>query len=149
MRISSLYVLIVEDNVDDQMLIKRAFTVAGERTCLSTVRDGVQAIDYLRGVGEFANRERHPYPCFILTDLKMSPGDGFAVLEYVRNSRTSVPVTIFSGSQDLDDVKNAYLLGAAGYLVKPQVFQEFCSMIRNVYNFWMDCEPPALDGAGK
>src|SRR5882672_10015192 len=52
---------------------------------------------------------------------------------------------VFSGSRDLDDVKKAYLLGAAGYLVKPQMFQDFADSIKVVYNVWQRCEPPALD----
>ena len=116
---------------------------------LSMTRDGFEAIEYLSGSGKFADREKHPYPCFILTDLKMSPGDGFVVLDHVRKGHASVPVTVFSASQDLDDIKKAYLLGAAGYLVKPQVFQEFCDVLHNLYKFWVQCEPPAIDMAGK
>ena len=145
----TLYILIVEDSVDDQLLIKRAFELAGDSVVLSMTRDGIEAIDYLRGAGQFADREHHPYPCFILTDLKMSPGDGFAVLEHVRKGHASVPVTVFSASQDLDDIKKAYLLGAAGFLVKPQVFHDFCEVIKNLHNFWVQCEPPAIDMTGK
>jgi CheY-like chemotaxis protein len=131
------------------MLISRAFNLAGNNVSLRTVRDGLEAIDYLRGVGEFADREKFPYPSFVLTDLKMSPGDGFAVLEYMRNSQIAVPVTVFSGSRDLDDVKKAYLLGAAGYLVKPQGFNEFCQIIKKIYEFWFYSERPAVDAAGR
>ena len=145
-----LYVLVVEDSLDDQLLISRAFALAGDKTLLRTVRDGMQAIDYLQGVGEYADREKYPYPCFVLTDLKMSPGDGFAVLEYMRNSpATAVPVTVFSGSRDLDDVKKAYLLGAAGYLVKPQGFGDFCQLIKRLYDFWLLCERPTIDINGR
>jgi CheY-like chemotaxis protein len=144
-----LYVLVVEDSTDDQLLIKRAFGLAGDKVVVTTARDGLEAIDYLQGVGDFADREQFPYPCFIMTDLKMSPGDGFAVLEHVRNSMAVVPVTVFSGSRDLDDVKRAYQLGAAGYFVKPQVFQEFCNLIKSVYDLWLKCERPALDLTGK
>ena len=144
-----LYVLVVEDSADDQTLIKRAFGLAGDKAVLTTVRDGFEAIDYLQGVGEFADRERFPYPCFILTDLKMSPGDGFAVLEYVRNSQAVIPVSVFSGSRDLDDVKKSYMLGAAGYFVKPQMFQDFCQLIKGIHDLWVKCEQPTLDMMGK
>lgn len=146
---SNLYILVVEDSHDDQLLIKRAFGLAGQKAIVTTVSDGLEALDYLQGAGKFTNRETFPYPYFILSDLKMSPGDGFAVLEYMRNSQTAIPVTILSGSRDLDDVKKSYLLGAAGYLVKPQVFQEFCQMVKRLYDFWLHCERPALDMAGR
>lgn len=145
----TLYILIVEDSIDDQLLIRRAFDLAGDSAILSTTRDGFEAIEYLQGAGHFADREHHPYPCFILTDLKMSPGDGFAVLDFIRKAHSSVPVTVFSASQDLDDIKKAYVLGAAGYVVKPQVFNDFCGAIRSIFDFWASCEPPAIDVAGR
>jgi DNA-binding NarL/FixJ family response regulator len=56
---------------------------------------------------------------------------------------------VFSGSEDLDDIKKSYLLGASGYLVKPQQFETLCQIIKTLYDLWLYCEPPAVDQDGK
>src|SRR3954464_7244196 len=99
MKHRTLVILVVEDSPDDQLLIKRAFENAGDGASLEIVNDGADAIKYLQGRGPYANREKFPYPSFILTDLKMSPADGFAVLEYLRKVPGIVPTIVFSGSE--------------------------------------------------
>jgi CheY-like chemotaxis protein len=148
MKHRTLVILVVEDSADDQLLVRRAFENAGNGILLAFVNDGTEAIKYLQGRGSYANRERFPYPSFILTDLKMSPADGFAVLEYLRKSPGIIPAIVFSGSEDLDDVKKAYLLGASGYLVKPQQFETLCQIIKTLYDLWQFYELPAVDQDG-
>ncbi len=149
MKERTLRILVVEDSADDQTLIKRAFELAGGKTLLRVVNDGSEAIAYLEGKGDYANREKFPYPSFILTDLKMSPSDGFEVLAYLRTNSCLIPTIIFSGSQDLDDIKHAYQLGASGYLVKPQQFETFCQIVKSIHDLWLSCELPAVDQEGK
>ncbi len=140
-------VLVVDDSPIDRELIVAALRAAGLQKEIRTVEDGAQAIAYLGGQEKFSDRAANPYPCFVLTDLKMPVADGFAVLEYMR-SRTDlamIPTVVFSGSSDMDDVKTAYQLGAASYIVKPATAEELRKCLRLVYEYWTLCEvPPAL-----
>lgn len=140
-------VLVVDDSPIDRELIVAGLRAAGLDKEIRTVEDGVQAIAYLSGEGKFSNRSEDPYPCFVLTDLKMPLADGFAVLEFMR-SRSDlalIPTVVFSGSSDEDDVKTAYRLGAASYIVKPGTVEELRKCLRLIFEYWTLCEtPPAL-----
>ncbi len=140
-------VLVVDDSPIDRELIVAALRAAGLQKEIRTVDDGAQAIAYLSGQGKFSDRAENSYPCFVVTDLKMPVADGFALLEYMR-SRTDlalIPTVVFSGSADPDDVKTAYQLGAASYIVKPATAEELRKYLRLVYEYWTLCEvPPAL-----
>jgi CheY-like chemotaxis protein len=114
-------ILLVEDNEDDVFLLKRGFQHAGIVNPLKIVTDGQQAIDYLSGTGEFADRNSFPLPGLVLLDLKLPYLDGFEVLEWIRAHpvlKTSA-VVILTSSPENRDRKRAAELGAQGYLVKP------------------------------
>ena len=80
------FILLVEDDPNDVLLIQRAFQKAGLRNSLKVVRDGEQATDYLSGRGNFAQRDRFPLPFMVLLDLKMPGTDGFEVLQWVQKT---------------------------------------------------------------
>src|SRR4051812_49319470 len=114
-------ILVAEDETADAFFLKRAFAKAGVPTTLQFVRDGQEAIEYLAGEGEFANRLVHPLPHLLLLDLKMPRMDGFQVVGWVRQQPLlkRLPVIIFSSSDQEHDINRAYDLGANSYLVKP------------------------------
>jgi CheY-like chemotaxis protein len=85
MRAQNPCILLVDDSEDDLMLIARAFKKNGVTALIRSVSSGTEAIDYLRGGGEFGDRGELPYPSFIMTDLKMPNGDGFSVLENLKH----------------------------------------------------------------
>lgn len=143
-------ILIVEDDLLDQELIRNAFCRASERARIHTVGDGAEAIAYLAGDGVYADRQRYPYPHLVITDLKMRPGDGFAVLQFLKSHpRLSVvPTVMFSGSADTNDVSTAYRLGASSYMVKPQTSTEMDRRLRVLIDYWSLCEAPAISATG-
>src|SRR5690348_7235194 len=118
------FILLAEDDPNDVMLLQRAFQKAGLRDRLKIVRDGEQAIDYLAGRGEYADREQFPQPFMLLLDLKMPGTDGFEVLQWVRaeSSLKRLLVVVLTSSNLQADVDRAYDLGANSYLVKPVEF---------------------------
>jgi CheY-like chemotaxis protein len=111
---------------------------------LRIVSDGTEAIAYLAGEGAFANRVAHPYPHLIILDLKMPRVTGLEVLAWLhaRPDMMVIPTLVWSSSSDLRDVRQAYCLGANGYLVKPADFQQFKQMLADVFRFWDHCLKP-------
>src|SRR5947208_935115 len=77
-------VLLVEDDLNDIFLVKRAFKIAQIENPLQIVTDGQEAINYLRGDGKYADRGTHPLPKLIVMDINMPKRNGFEVLEWVK-----------------------------------------------------------------
>ena len=104
------------------MMIRQALKNAHVRNPIKVVRDGEQAIAYLKGAGKYRKRSRYPLPILVLLDLHMPRLDGFEVLRWVQG-RKDLPrmrVVVLTESLDSRDTKAAYKLGAHSYLVKSE-----------------------------
>jgi CheY-like chemotaxis protein len=134
------HILLVEDDPNDVLLIQRAFQKAGLRDMLRVVRDGEQAVEYLSGRGQYADREHYPFPFLLLLDLKMPGVDGFEVLEWIRSQKTlrRLLVVVLTSSNLQADVDRAYELGANSYLVKPVEFGEMVNMVQRFEIYWTE-----------
>ncbi len=134
------HILLAEDDSNDVLLIQRAFQKAGLQTALKVVRHGEEAIDYLSGRGDFANRARYPLPFLLLLDLKMPGTDGFEVLQWVRAEPElkRLLVIVLTSSNLQADVDRAYELGANSYLVKPVEFDQMANMILRFEAYWTE-----------
>jgi len=131
--------LLVEDDANDRFLMQRE--LAGTGAELHCVRDGAEAVEYLKGEGEFANRENFPLPNLIVLDLKMPRMSGFDFLEWLRKSSdncSSVPVVVMSSSDMPGDIHRAYKLGANGYMIKPIDVQEFKKRVHALGVLWTE-----------
>lgn len=146
MKDPAITVLLVEDNADDALLMQRAFKSQGLERPPHICADAVEAIDYLKGEGKFADRLTFPFPHLIITDLKMPRGDGFELLAWLRQHVEAmvIPTIVWSSSDDPRDVKRAYMLGANSYMRKPSDFQEFKNMVADMFRFWDRCEKPII-----
>jgi CheY-like chemotaxis protein len=144
-------ILVVDDDPNDLMLIQSAFRAAGVPSRVETANSGEEAIAYLSGAGKFSDRSVYAYPDFLITDLKMLNGDGFAVLEHFKQNPDSavIPTVVLSGSQDNDDIKKSYLLGASAYHVKPSSPTALRALVRSLHEYWVLCELPEVDRNGK
>jgi len=139
--------LLVDDSSDDAFLVQRSLQRAGLGTKCDVVEDGEEAIKYLQGEGIYADRNAHPFPTVILSDLKMPRMSGFELLRWVRKHPecSVVPTILFTSSAVESDVKEAYQLGANAYMVKPTDVGEFEDLLRVTFQYWTRCErPPAL-----
>ena len=137
-------ILLVEDDARDLELT----LVALERSELANevvvVRDGAQALDYLRREGEFAQRPAGN-PAVVLLDLKLPKIDGLEVLKAVRETTElrSLPIVMLTSSHEEGDVVKSYELGVNAYVVKPVEFKAFVSAIADLGVFWAVLnEPP-------
>jgi CheY-like chemotaxis protein len=144
-------ILLVEDNEDDVFFITRAFKAVGMLAHISRVENGQNAIDYLSGKQPYDDRARFPLPSLVLLDLKMPFLSGFEVLRWIRNqsSYCTVPVIIFTSSNQERDVEMAYELGANAYLVKPDQPDQCSDLAHLIKRFWLDVNlPPPIRPAG-
>ncbi len=133
-------ILLVEDNVDEQMLIRRAFSKARLSNPLHVVSDGDAAVSYLAGEGAYADRVRHPLPCLVLLDLKLPRRSGHEVLEWKRGQAghvARIPVVVLTSSRESADVNRAYDLGANSYLTKPVAFEGLLEMVKGLGLYWV------------
>ena len=132
-------VLVVEDNGDDVMLIRRAFGKAGVTAGLEVVTDGDAAVAYLSGAGPYADRQAHPLPDLILLDLKLPKRSGLEVLQWLRDQPSigRLPVVVLTSSRESMDVSRAYDLGANSYLVKPVEFDGLQAMAQTLNLYWL------------
>jgi CheY-like chemotaxis protein len=115
-------ILLIEDDEDDQFFMKIALEKAGIQDPLQIANDGREAIAYLGGDGEFADRGLFPLPTVIFLDLKMPYVNGFGVLEWLRSRGdefADTPVIVLTSSPEERDQKHACQLGARAYLLKP------------------------------
>jgi CheY-like chemotaxis protein len=144
-------ILVVEDDANDRDIIKMIFKGFGVTDALHMVNDGVEAIDYVMGEGEYSDRAQHPYPTFIMTDLKMPRASGFEVLQHIKANPAFavIPTVVLSASSDPDDIKKCYMLGASSYHVKPQTFDGLCAQLKVLHDYWMTCMVPEVDASGK
>lgn len=139
-------ILVIEDDPNDLFFIKRAFSALNTRCGMQAVGDGAEAIDYLRGVDDYADRSRFPLPALILMDLKMPRVDGFEFLSWLRREESLkiIPVVVFSSSNLEGDVRRAYELGANSFIVKLQDNTALPETLKTLASYWLDvCETPA------
>jgi len=144
-------VLLVEDDLNDIFLVKRAFKMARLPEPLHVVTDGQEAINYLKGQGKYADRQSYPLPKLIVMDIKMPRLTGFEVLEWVKGDGgllRRIPIVIVSSSDNPADINRAYELGANAYMVKPMNFKAVEHLFESITHYWgLECAKPMLETA--
>ncbi|MEX0856163.1 MAG: response regulator [Gemmatimonadota bacterium] len=128
--------LLVEDDDNDVVLIRRAFAKSKIANTLEVVTDGEAAIAYLAGEAPYENRV---LPELVLLDLKLPRKSGHEVLEWIRSQPglLSLPVVVLTSSRESSDLERAYRSGANSYLVKPPEFEALLEMVRTLDFYWM------------
>jgi CheY-like chemotaxis protein len=151
MRPKNFTILIADDDPNDRKMMEICFRRNGVTNPIHFVESGEEAIAYLEGKGDYADRSRFAYPSYIICDLKMPHGDGFTVLQHLKSKPqwAVIPTVILSTSGDVDDIKKSYLLGASSYLVKPPEMEGLRRLTRVLYDYWKECEVPEVDESGR
>jgi two-component system response regulator len=141
------YVLLVEDNPDDEELTLVALKENQIGNPVVVVRDGAEALDYLLGTGQYADADIATLPVVVLLDLKLPKVNGLEVLRRLRdNDRTKyLPVVILTSSKEEEDRLQSYALGANSYVRKPVDFGQFVEAVKQLGLYWLVWnEPPPL-----
>lgn len=136
---TSKTILLVEDNPDDVALTLRAFKKNNIMNKFVVAKDGVEALDYLNGTGEYEGRDVNDIPQIVLLDLKLPKVNGMEVLKAIRaEERTKLlPVVILTSSKEQQDLIDGYSLGANSYIRKPVDFEQFTEAVRQLGLYWL------------
>ena len=133
--VKSLEILLVEDDPADVELTQWSMKKSKLSTKLHVVEDGIEALDFLRREGKYADA---PRPDLILLDLNLPRMDGRTFLAEMRadNGLRSIPVVILTTSEAEEDVVKSYRLGANCYITKPVGLTEFTRVVNSIEEFW-------------
>lgn len=128
-------ILLVEDSPSDVMLTREALDEARLINTIHVVEDGVKALDFLHGRGEFAEA---PRPDLVLLDLNLPRKNGIEVLTEVKSDPVlkSIPVIVLTTSSAEEDILRSYEHHANSYVVKPVGFDDFIQAVHSIKHFW-------------
>lgn len=129
-------ILIAEDDLDDQLLLKSAFLENGGDQTLDFVEDGVGLMYYLNNISQRGTFD--DFPDFIMLDLNMPKKDGKEALKDIKQHPVfkKIPVIIYTTTRDQHEVHHCYELGANTYIVKPSDFRSIVKIVNNVLMYW-------------
>jgi two-component system, response regulator len=148
-------ILLIDDSPTDVEVTLGALHMQGLATAVRIARGGQEALDYLFGRGQFANRRRFPLPDLILLDLTMPAVDGYEVLRLIKCDEClrAIPVIILCISEH--EVSRAMERGprANDYLVKPVSVESFRDLVQHIRNWSLRLDLPTssafrIDGRG-
>ena len=129
-------ILLVEDSPSDTELTIEALKKGKVSNRISIVEDGVQAMEFLRRQGPYAQA---PRPDLVMLDLNLPRKDGREVLADMKSdaSLRCIPVVVLTTSRAERDVLQAYQLNANCYITKPVDFKQFIELIKSIEHFWL------------
>lgn len=130
-------ILLAEDNPKDVELTIEALAEHNLANQVTVVKDGVEALEYLRCEGQYQGRSTG-LPAVLLLDIKMPRMDGIEVLEAIRSDARlkELPVVMLTASREEPDLKKCYALGVNAYVVKPVDFKDFLTAVKHLGIFW-------------
>jgi CheY-like chemotaxis protein len=142
-------ILLVEDNLQDIEITRRALAKGRVGNELMVVRNGEEALDYLHRRGKFQDPNASPRPGMILLDLNLPKVGGLEVLQQIKKDESlkAIPVIVLTVSQREQDIVRSYDLGVNTYIQKPVEFDNFMRVINTVHEYWVLVAtlPPPVD----
>jgi CheY-like chemotaxis protein len=133
--IKPIEILLVEDNIGDIRLTEEALKESNLIVNLNVARDGMEAMEFLRGAGTHANA---PAPDLILLDLNLPRKDGREVLQEIKNDADlmRIPVVVLTTSEAESDILTTYGFHANCYITKPVDMDQFIKIVKMLEEFW-------------
>lgn len=137
----------VEDSADDASLMVRALKRVDASIDLDVVTDGHEALQFLRRANSFANAAT---PDLVLLDLNTPRKNGIEVLREMKGDKQlkGIPIIVMTTSNAPTDILDAYEVGAASYVTKPEDFDELKTFVRSFFDYWRMAEFPGRPGSG-
>ena len=132
-----LSVLLVEDNLDDVLITKRAWKKGRINSELHVAYDGEEALDFLNKRGKYSEA---PNVSLVLLDLKMPRMNGLEVLQNIKSDKVlkKIPIVMLTTSNRNEDIEKAYEYGCNGYIVKPVSYDNFIKAVHKIEDFWLE-----------
>lgn len=129
-------ILVVEDNLDDARVTLHALRPENIKCRATLVRDGEEALRFLRRAGVFAQA---PRPDLILLDMQLPGCDGREVLVEIRSDEQlkNIPVVVLTASMVHRAVLEGQQLHVAGYMVKPVDWEQFLAAVKELRRSWL------------
>lgn len=136
MNVELVSVLLVDDDPGDVMLVREAFADNKVGNGLSVVSDGVEAMEFLRREGSYADA---PRPDLMLLDLNLPRKNGREVLAEIKSdpALTTIPVVVLTTSEAEEDVLRSYQLHANAFITKPVDFERFSTIVHQIDEFFV------------
>ena len=131
-------ILLVEDDENDALLVRKAAQKTLVGIPISCVSNGHEAVQYLKGDGIYADRSKHPFPDIVLLDLKMPVMNGFEVLRW-KQGRPELQKALWVALSNFDGIKTineAYAAGATTFLTKPLDAKDIQHLIEGFNDYW-------------
>lgn len=148
---SPFVVLLAEDSEHDIRAVERIWQKNEFRNPLKIVRDGAECLDYLLRQGRFSDPETSPWPGVLLLDINLPKCDGFEVLRRIKESPRlrRLPVVMLTTSDNEEDVRSSYELGANAYLPKPVGSENLSKALLAFNLFWETARLPTDSSDGR
>jgi chemotaxis family two-component system response regulator Rcp1 len=129
-------ILLIEDSPSDAALTIEALKAGKIANRLSHVEDGVEAMDFLRRRGKYADAAR---PDLIMLDLNLPRMDGREVVPKKKHDPDLkiIPIIVLTTSRSDKDILQSYQLNANCYITKPVDFDHFIEVVKSIENFWL------------
>ncbi len=130
-----LDILVVDDNEDDVLLLQESLRGVSAVNVVHSVRDGEEAMAYLRREGPYAAA---PRPGLVLLDINMPKMNGFEVLNKMKDDPRlrAIPVVMLTTSNREADIETAYSCGACSFVTKPVSFDRLKLMAGHFACYW-------------
>ncbi len=131
-----IFILIAEDDADDRFLLQAAFEENGFKDKLHFVDNGVEVLEYLQSLLSLNDETELPH--FMLLDLNMPKKDGREVLKELKlhPELKKIPVVIFSTTNNEQEMRRCYELGANSYITKPNSFENLLKTVAALRSYW-------------
>jgi CheY-like chemotaxis protein len=146
-RLKQMTILVAEDSLEDQVLIRQAFQESLWQWCLYIVNDGEELLDYLHHRCQYQDIGIAPRPDLILLDLNLPKIDGNEALQAIKadSNLRRIPIVMLTSSTSEVDIHRSYALGASSYLAKPMTFALLVDAVNILGEYWSDIVelPPA------
>ena len=133
-------ILMADDDPDDQMLTRDAFSECRLANDLHCVADGEELLEYLRRDGRYTRLKGEPLPGLILLDLNMPRKDGREALKEIKADPAlrRIPIIVLTTSKAEEDILRSYDLGVNSYVTKPVTFESLVEMVKVLGRYWFE-----------